>query len=58
MISNILPKKIEAIFKKRKPTLLAIGPMSKNCVDASIEIANKKNIPIILIASKRQVGCK
>jgi len=58
MISNILPKKIEAIFKKRKPTLLAIGPMSKNCVDASIEIANKKNIPIILIASRRQVDCK
>lgn len=58
MISNILPKKIEAIFKKKKPTLLAIGPMSKNCVDASIEIANKKNIPIILIASRRQVDCK
>ena len=58
MISNILPKKIEDLFKKKRPTLLAVGPMSKNCVDASVEIANEKNIPIILIASRRQVDCK
>jgi fructose/tagatose bisphosphate aldolase len=38
-------------------TLFGIGPMSRNCVDATIEIANEKKIPIILIASRRQVEC-
>ena len=38
-----------------KKTLLCVGPMSKNVVDASIELSDKKNIPIILIASRRQV---
>ena len=58
MISNILPKKIEDLFKKKRPTLLAVGPMSKNCVDASVEIANEKNVPIMMIASRRQIDSK
>ena len=34
-----------------------IGPMTKNVVDASINIANKSNFPLILIASRRQIEC-
>ena len=29
--------------------------MSLNCVDASIELADQYNVPIILIASRRQI---
>ena len=36
--------------------MLAIGPMSKNCVEATIEVANEKRIPIMMIASRRQMG--
>ena len=32
--------------------------MSVNCVDASIEIADKNNIPLMLIASRRQVDAE
>lgn len=39
-------------------TLLGLGPMSKNCVDAAIEIANETNVPIILVASRRQIESK
>ena len=42
-------------LSKRKCTLLGVGPMSKNCVDASIEVANEYNIPLMLIASRRQI---
>ena len=39
-------------------TLLGIGVISKNCVDASIDIANEYDIPIMLIASRRQIDDK
>ncbi len=39
-------------------TLLGIGPMSLNCVDASIDLATKYDIPLILIASRRQIDSK
>ena len=42
-------------LSKRKCTLLGVGPMSKNCIDASIEVANEHNIPLMLIASRRQI---
>ena len=29
--------------------------MSKNCIDASIEISNEHNVPLMLIASRRQI---
>jgi len=38
-------------------TLLCIGPMSRNTVDAVIEFTNKVKLPIPLIASRRQVEC-
>ncbi|MFZ2412258.1 MAG: class II D-tagatose-bisphosphate aldolase, non-catalytic subunit, partial [Candidatus Methanoperedens sp.] len=39
----------------RRCTLLGVGPMSKNCVDAAIELSNDYEIPLMLIASRRQI---
>ena len=50
--------KINQFIKKKNCTLLGIGPMSLNCVDAVCEIANEYLIPLMLIASRRQVDSK
>ncbi|GAC15211.1 class II D-tagatose-bisphosphate aldolase non-catalytic subunit [Aliiglaciecola lipolytica] len=45
-------------FKKQSKnqyTLLCSGPMSKNCIDASLNISKELNIPQVLIASRRQI---
>ena len=47
--------KLHNFIKKRKCTLLGIGPMSINCIDASIELSSEFNIPLFLIASRRQI---
>ena len=47
-------KKTKKTYRIKK-TLLGVGPMSKNCIDASIEITDKYNFPIMLIASRRQI---
>ena len=44
----------ERILANRR-TLLGVGPMSQNCVDATIELANEYEIPIFLVASRRQI---
>lgn len=36
-------------------TLLGVGPMSANCIDATIELANDYEICMMLIASRRQI---
>lgn len=36
-------------------TLLGVGPMSVNCIDATIELANDYNVLLMLIASRRQI---
>jgi hypothetical protein len=38
-------------------THIGIGPMSKNCVDATIELAYENKINLMLIASRRQIEC-
>ena len=42
-------------LKIPKLPIIGIGPMSKNCVDASIEFSNENNFPLMLIASRRQI---
>ncbi|AQL29795.1 tagatose-6-phosphate kinase [Prochlorococcus sp. RSP50] len=42
-------------YMKKCSTLLGVGPMSLNCVDSVIEISNHEKIPLILIASRRQI---
>ncbi|ABL02613.1 conserved hypothetical protein [Candidatus Ruthia magnifica str. Cm (Calyptogena magnifica)] len=49
---------IKDFLKNKKATLLCSGPMSKNCIDASIELSKQFNIPQILIASRRQIDSK
>ena len=48
-------KNLRKLITVDKKTLLGIGPMSKNVTDSAIEIANEENIPLMLIASRRQV---
>lgn len=54
----MIKKQLLKHIKERRSTLLGVGPMSLNCVDAVIEISNQKKIPIMLIASRRQIDSK
>ena len=47
-------KIIKNLIKKNK-TLIGVGPMSKNCVEAAVELSNDLNFPLMLIASRRQI---
>ena len=51
----MIHQRLDAFLKKRRCTLLGVGPMSVNCVDAAIELANDHEIPLLLIASRRQI---
>ena len=51
----MIHQRLESFLQKRRCTLLAVGPMSVNCVDAAIELANEHEVPILLIASRRQI---
>lgn len=43
------------LILNKRATLLGVGPMSKNVVDSTIELSDKYKVPIILIASRRQI---
>lgn len=45
-------------YMKDGNTLLGIGPMSVNAVNAAIEISNETDFPIMLISSRRQIDDK
>jgi hypothetical protein len=47
--------RIKEFITEKQCTLLGIGPMSKNCVDVVIELVNSHKIPLMLIASRRQI---
>ena len=51
----MIHQRLESFLNKRRCTLLGVGPMSVNCVDATIELANEHEVPILLIASRRQI---
>lgn len=51
----MIHQRLQSFLDKRKCTLLGVGPMSINCVDATIELANQHEIPILMIASRRQI---
>lgn len=50
----MIKQRLENILRRRC-TLLGVGPMSVNCVDAVIELANVHNVPLLLVASRRQI---
>jgi hypothetical protein len=45
------------MLESRPLTLLGVGPMSFACVQAAIELSNEHDVPIMLIASRRQIEC-
>jgi hypothetical protein len=49
---------VQDLLSRTDCTYVGVGPMSKNCVDAAIEIVNEYEIPLILIASRRQIECR
>ena len=51
----MIRRRLDSFVTQRRCTLLGVGPMSKNCVDSVIELANDYEIPLMLIASRRQV---
>lgn len=50
-----LQNKLSEYIHEKNCTLLAVGPVSVNCVDAAIEISNQYQIPMMMIASRRQI---
>jgi tagatose-1,6-bisphosphate aldolase non-catalytic subunit AgaZ/GatZ len=54
-MDGMIHQRLESFLNKRRCTLLGVGPMSINCVDATIELANEYEVPIMLIASRRQI---
>ena len=46
---------LTSYLERNRCTLLGVGPMSKTCVDATIELANLHKVPLMLIASRRQI---
>lgn len=51
----MMEQKLKDLLRLKKCTLLGVGPMSKNCVDAAVNLANLYSVPIMLIASRRQI---
>ncbi len=51
----MIKQRLENYRKNKCCTLLGVGPMSKNCIDASIELADQYKTPLMLIASRRQI---
>lgn len=51
----MIHENIATLLRKRRSTLLGVGPMSLNCVDAAVELANEYEVLIPLIASRRQI---
>ncbi len=54
-MGSMIHQRLDTFLHNRRCTLLGVGPMSLNCVDAAIELANENEIPILLIASRRQI---
>lgn len=51
----MIHQRLQSFIQKRRCTLLGVGPMSVNCIDATIELANEHEVPILMIASRRQI---
>lgn len=54
-MDRMIHQRLKSFIEKRRCTLLGVGPMSVNCVDATIELANEYEVPILMIASRRQI---
>lgn len=54
-MGDLIKNKIKNQIENANSTMLGVGPMSKLCVDAVIELANIHDTNIMLIASRRQI---
>jgi hypothetical protein len=54
----MMHQRLNTFLNKKRCTLLGVGPMSLNCVDAAIELANEYEAPLLLIASRRQIDAE
>lgn len=54
-ITEVVPNLLELQNTGESSTLLGIGPMSMNLIQASFELAKEKNFPLLFIASRNQV---
>ena len=54
-MAEVIHQRLQSLLQKRRCTLLGVGPVSVNCVDATIELANEHDVPILMIASRRQI---
>ena len=54
-MDSMIHQRLESFLNKQRCTLLGVGPMSVNCVETTIELANEYEVPIMLIASRRQI---
>ncbi|MGT2753533.1 class II D-tagatose-bisphosphate aldolase non-catalytic subunit [Streptococcus ovis] len=54
-----IKKTVEGLLKLQETgesaTILGIGPMSKNCVQATLELSKEDDYPVMFIASRNQV---
>lgn len=50
--------KMIAVSREVRCTQLGIGPMSEACVLAAIDLATSLRIPIMVVASRRQIECE
>ena len=54
-IKNVVEKLLELQDTGESATILGIGPMSKNCLQAAMELSKEDDYPIMFIASRNQV---
>jgi hypothetical protein len=54
-ITSIVEQRLLEPLSRRPCTLLGIGPMSRACVEAALEVGNTRDVPLMLIASRRQI---
>ena len=54
-IKNVVQALLKLQNTGKSATLLGIGPMSKNCVQATLELSNEDDYPVMFIASRNQV---
>ena len=51
----MIHQRLTSFLARKRCTLLGVGPMSVNCVDAAIELSDEHEVPLLLIASRRQI---
>lgn len=54
-IKNVVEGLLKLQSTGKSATLLGIGPMSKNCVQATLELSKEDDYPVMFIASRNQV---